>query len=258
MDFHQNTQPEETDETINVPEQEPVSNEQPANDPYHQIPTDSDSYQSQIPYDNQAPSQIPKQIPYGNQARPQNQNQAPYANQVPRHNQVPHANQVPGQNQNQVPYSNQFPRQNQNPYGNNGPYGNDYSPFPNNGYRQAVYPMRKAEPGSSLANAAMILGIIAIICCFTFTIYPAFILGSIAILLALLSKGRRPALFPKARTGIICAVIGLVLNTILLTSALAAFFTNEELRQEVNEIIEYQYGMSFDELMEEIMNGYDY
>lgn len=241
MDYDQNIQPEETDDTISVPEQEPVPNEPSVNDPYQQKQTDNNSYRGQIPYDNQAPSQIPKQIPYGNPSQQQNANQMPYGNRVPP--------------QNQNPYYGNNPYQ-QNPYGG-GPYGNGYPPFPNNGYHQAAYPMRRSEPGSSLANAAMILGIIAIICCFTFTIYPAFILGSTAILLALLSKGRRPALFPKAKTGIICAVIGLVLNIILLTSAVTAFFTNEELRQEVNEIIEYQYGTSFDELIEEIMNGYD-
>lgn len=167
-------------------------------------------------------------------------------------NQVPYSDPAGPQNQNQIPYDNQ---PYQSPYGNNGNYGNGYPQFPDNGYRQIVYPVRPAESGSSLANAAMILGIIALICCFTFTVYPAFVLGSIAILLALLSKGRRPALFPKAKTGIICATIGLVLNTILVTSAMVMVFTDNDLRQEMNEIMETQYGMSFDEMINEITEG---
>ena len=242
MDFNQNTQPEEQN-----------GQKQP---------------QNQIPYGNQPDPQGQNQVPYGNQPGPQNQNQVPYGNQSgpQNQNQVPYGNQPGPQNQNQIPYGNQMPPQNQNPYygnnqpyqspyGNNWNYGNGYPQFPDNGYRQIVYPVRPAEPGSSLANAAMILGIIALICCFTFTVYPAFILGSIAILLALLSKGRRPVLFPKARTGIICATIGLVLNTLLTTSAIVMVFTSDELRQEMNEIMESQYGMSFDEMIDEIIEG---
>lgn len=256
MDFNQNTQPEEQN-----------GQEQPQNQiPYGNQP--GPQSQNQVPYDNQPEPQGQNQVPYGNQPESQGQNQVPYNNQPgpQNQNQVPYGNQPGPQNQNQIPYGNQMPPQNrnpyygnnqpyQNPYGNNGNYGNGYPQFPDNGYRQTVYPVRPAEPGSSLANAAMILGIITLICCFTFTVYPAFILGSIAILLALLSKGRRPALFPKARTGIICATIGLVLNTLLLTSAVVMVFTNSEFKQEVNEIMETQYGMSFDEMINEITEG---
>ena len=272
MDFNQNTQPEEHGgrEQPQNQNQVPYGN-QPGPQGQNQAPYGNQpgpQNQNQIPYGNPTGPQGQNQIPYGNPAGPQGQSQVPYGNPTgPQgQSQIPYGNPAGPQNQNQVPYGNQIPPQNQSPYygnnqpyqspyGNNGNYNNGYPQFPDNGYRQIVYPVRPAEPGSSLANAAMILGIIALICCFTFTVYPAFILGSIAILLALLSKGRRPALFPKAKTGIICATIGLVLNTVLLTSAMVMVFTNNELRQEMNEIMETQYGMSFDEMINEITEG---
>lgn len=114
------------------------------------------------------------------------------------------------------------------------------------------------EPGSSFASAAMVLGIISIVTSFTFTVYPPFVLGSIAIILAILSKGMRPKMLSKARTGIICAVSGLILNTIITVASMLLLFTNPDVRAEVNKTFERQYGMSFDEMWEEMLeeNGY--
>lgn len=115
-----------------------------------------------------------------------------------------------------------------------------------------------AEPGGSFATASMVLGIISIISSITFTVYPAFVLGSIAIVLALLSKGRRPKLPSKAQAGIICAIAGIVMNTVIVTACSVLLFTSPEVRAEVNKTFEQQYGMSFDEMWEEIMedNGF--
>ena len=143
-----------------------------------------------------------------------------------------------------------FQQQNQPeaPYNHN-PYDNNNYPY----YSRDTYQLPVAEPGSSLAKAAMVLGIIAIASCFTFTVYPPFILGSIAIVLALLSKGRRPKLFSNAKTGIVCAVSGFATNTIIITCIMYLLFTSPYIR----EIFEDQYGITFDEMMEEIMEGND-
>lgn len=147
-----------------------------------------------------------------------------------------------------------FQQQNQpeSPYNHN-PYDNNNYPY----YNRSAYQLPVAEPGSSLAKAAMIVGIIAIASCFTFTVYPPFILGSIAIVLALLSKGRRPKLFSNAKTGIICAVSGIALNTIIVTSIVYLIFTNPYVREMVNKEYERQFGITFDEAIEEIMEGND-
>lgn len=146
------------------------------------------------------------------------------------------------------PYNNQNNHYGSNYNSQNNGYGGNY-PY----YNRSAYQLPKAEPGSSLANAAMVMGILSIICCFTFTVYPAFILGSIAITLALLSKGTRPKLFSKAKTGIICAVAGLAINTVLVTSCMILFFTNPNIHAEVNRTFKKTYGVTFDDFMEDIM-----
>lgn len=231
MDFQQNTQSEQTpgqnQQTPEAPFPNPMPNQNNA-------PAASQPNQGNAPAASQ-PSQ-PNQVPGTGSGQP------PYGNNA----------QTPYQNQNQPPYgANPYQYHNNNPNG----YQNNY-PY----YNRSAYQIPYAEPGSSLANAAMVLGIISIISCFTFTVYPAFILGSIAIILALLSKGRRPKLFPKARTGIICAVIGLVANTVLITSVMFLLFTDPDVRADVNRSFKKNYGMTFDEIMEEIMeeNGYPY
>lgn len=126
---------------------------------------------------------------------------------------------------------------------------NDNNPYYGNGPYQKPY----VEPGSNFANISMVLGIISIVSSFTFTIYPAFVLGSMAIVLALLSRGRRRRLANKAGTGIICGTIGLITNTIILVSCMVLLFTNNDIRNEVNKTFEEQYGTSFDEMWDEIM-----
>lgn len=178
-------------------------------------------------------------------------------NQIPR--QVPPVLKSPtdgdmGMNINEAPALN---NNNFNSYTPNNNGYNEYNPN-NNGYNPNYpYYNRNAYnntvPGGSFATAAMVLGIISIVTSFTFTVYPPFMVGSIAIILALLSKGRRPNLLSRARTGIICAVIGLVMNTIIVTASMVLLFTNPEVRAEVNKTFERQYGMSFDEMWEEMM-----
>lgn len=247
MDFHQNTQPE-----TNNDNQDNINNTTNSSNPYSNSPYDNGAgvpYQNQQPYGNANAPQAPYQIqqPYGNANTPQ----APYQAQQPYGNanapQAPYQVQQPYGNNGRYPYQNNAntPYPNGNPYANNN--GNPYQ-------GNAPYGMPVPEPGSSLANAAMVLGIISIISCFTFTIYPAFILGSIAIILALLSKGRRTKLLSKARTGIICGVIGLVSNVILI----AMLFSSPDFKAQLDKTCMEQYGKTFDEMIEEILEDSDY
>lgn len=220
MDFHQNTVPE-----MDKDNQNNINNTTNGSTQYN-LPTENTaqnandvSGQAQMPYGNSSQSPYQVQPPYGNNPQSQYQAQPPYGN-------------------------------------NNGYYynNNGYNPY----YGRYSYPVNVTEPGSKLASAAMVLGIISLISCFTFTIYPAFITGSIAIVLALLSKGRRPKLFGKARTGIICAVAGLITNTVLITCCIVMIFTNDEIRAQVNHTFEEQYGQTFDEMLEEILEDSGY
>lgn len=251
--------------------------------------------QTQQPNGNDVQPQSPYQVqhPYGSDGRYpyQNDANAPYQNGNPYHgntNAAPNNNEYSNgynnsgnnYNNNNNNYSNNRPDDNNyrssgyNNYNNNNYNSSNYNNYYNNnnnsynynnnnssysGYNRGAYGMPVSEPGSGLATAAMILGIVSIISCFTFTVYPAFITGSIAIVLAILSKGRRSKLLSKAKTGITCAVIGLISNTVLIISFTVMFFTVPEVRAQVNQTCVEQYGKTFDEMLEEILenSGYD-
>ena len=138
-----------------------------------------------------------------------------------------------------------------NPYNNN-PYHNDNSYLNQNSRR---YPADAS--GERLASAAMIMGILTLATFISLTIYPPFIFGAIGIVLALLSKGRAPKLNSKAKAGIICATIGLIANCALCGTSLYILYTKPEIMNQVNEIFEMQYGMSYNEMLEMILDSDD-
>lgn len=158
------------------------------------------------------------------------------------------------------PYIGEGNSNNYNPNSNNyNSNNNNYNPNNNYPYYdRSAYQRPLAEPGSSFASASMVLGIISIISSFTFTVYPAFVLGSIAIVLALLSKGRRPKLLGKAAAGVICATFGLVINTVIVTACMVLLFTDPDVKEQVNKTFEKQYGMTFDEMWDEIMEDNEF
>lgn len=270
MDFQENRQTEVSTDNAQSVENNNAPSEQ-NRQPYDN--GSGSSYQNGQPGDNNSGSSYQNGPPYGNGSGAPYHGRPPYGNGTPYPApQQPYGNNsnanTPGQNGN--PYRNNTPYGNQYPSGNGYPNGyrpnaDNYNPNrynPNNGYNNQypyysrnAYQIPAAEPGSSLAKAAMICGILSIIFCFTFTVYPAFVLGSVSVILALLSKGRRNKLFSQAKTGIICAVIGLVMNAVILTSSITYVFTNPEGREEFNRQWERIYGESFDDMMKDMMGN---
>lgn len=137
-----------------------------------------------------------------------------------------------------------------NPYNNNNPYGSNPSYNDQNTRRYSA-----GASGERLATSAMVLGILALASFISMTIYPPFIFGSIAIVLALLSKGRAPKMISKAKAGVICAAIGLTANCALCTTSFYMLYTKPEIMNQVNEIFESQYGISYTEMMEILLDG---
>lgn len=101
------------------------------------------------------------------------------------------------------------------------------------------------EKPNGLARASMILGIIALVSFFTFTLYPPIIFGSIAIILALLSRGASFKMHSHAKNGIITSVIALGCNIAMFVAVFGLIFGN----------FEAIYGMSYQEMMESMENG---
>lgn len=138
-------------------------------------------------------------------------------------------------------------RQN-NPYNNGSPYSNG-NPYNN------LYRVPRRPSGDSLANAALVTGIIAIVSFVTMTVYLPFIFGSISIVLALLSRGRASKLTTKAKSGIFCAILGILCNIAMIGVSFYMLFYVPGVKEQVNEVFTQMYGTTFEEMYEDILNG---
>lgn len=126
----------------------------------------------------------------------------------------------------------------------------------NNPYTNNSYPRTPVRPGGDgLATAAMVLGILSVVTAMSLTLYPSLILGSIGIVLALLSKGRSPKLITKARIGTICAIAGILFTGSVFITTVKAAYDNPELLEQALDNFEEQYGMSYEELINTMLNG---
>ena len=114
----------------------------------------------------------------------------------------------------------------------------------------------KERAADSLATASFVLGIISIVsilcCC-------PFIFSAIGIVLALLSKGGEEALRPRAKTGLILSIVGLVVSFVLVIASVAfplvMYKTNPEFRK--NFIEQYRNVLEQDESTLRQMYGDD-
>ncbi len=116
------------------------------------------------------------------------------------------------------------------------------------------------HPGSAFATASLVLGILAILSAFTGTVFPPIICGGLSIILALLSKGNDRAMLPNAKVGVLTAILGLIVNVLIVASSFLLLFTNpnmqEEFHDQLNQYYEYFYGESFDDAWDEIQGIY--
>lgn len=127
------------------------------------------------------------------------------------------------------------------------------NPYTNNGHPRTPF----RPNGDGLATAAMVLGILSVVTAISLTYYPSLILGSIGIVLALLSKGHSPKLATKARIGTTCAIAGILFTSSLFITTVKAVHDNPELLEQALDNFEEQYGISYGELINTMLNGGD-
>lgn len=97
----------------------------------------------------------------------------------------------------------------------------------NNTPAENEVPTRPPVPkGEGMATAAMVMGILSLVT--LFCVYPAFILGGIAIILAILSRGKDSKLMAQAKTGIITSCISIVLSCAVLIGSVAFIMSSPE------------------------------
>ena len=112
---------------------------------------------------------------------------------------------------------------------NNFNYNNE-----NNNFNQYNYPPQERK---GMAMAALITGILSIpVGCCTGYIGP--VMGIIAILLGVFSKGTAPVRSGKAITGIITGAVGFVIGAIMLYMALK-MMSDPEFMAQYNELMEF-------------------
>ncbi|MFI3213107.1 MAG: hypothetical protein R3Y24_07170 [Eubacteriales bacterium] len=104
-------------------------------------------------------------------------------------------------------------------------------------------------------TSALSFGVMALVSAVFFTVYLPFVFGGLSIIFALLSKGSFPTMHKKAKNGIKLAIIAFVINIIVVGSSVYMVFTTPEYREQINIMSEEMYGQSFDETLDELLNG---
>lgn len=141
---------------------------------------------------------------------------------------------------------------------NSNPYTPPNHPYDSNGQHQFI-----RNPGQAMAMTSLVLGIASIVT--LFSIYLPIILGSIAIVLAILSKGYGKKMLATAKAGVGAAIGGMALIIAIFGSVISLFLsmTGDELVEfgrQVDKQFEQQTGMDIEELTgtsyEEIMQQY--
>ena len=102
----------------------------------------------------------------------------------------------------------------------------------------------------NLATLSLVLGLISIPFCFF--MYTGIILGGIAIVMAILSKGTAQRLLQQAKKGIFYGSIGVVLGYAVLISSIHNLVTDPTYRQQLNQFSEQYYGESMDDMLKEL------
>ena len=142
-------------------------------------------------------------------------------------------------------------------------YNNNPYTQPNNQYNPHNQNQFIRNPGQTMAMVSLILGIASI---FTIlTVYLPLILGSIAIVLAILSKGYGKKMLATAKAGIGTAIGGIALIAVVFGSVISLFFSLSgdqlvEFGRQIDEMFEQQTGQDIEDIAgtsyEEIMKSF--
>ncbi len=114
---------------------------------------------------------------------------------------------------------------------------------------------KEARMPNSLAKAAGTLGVLSVLSIFTMLIYPAIVMGSTAIILALLSRDRQGFMHDKAKNAITSGTIAIVADLAILIMAFVLLFSKGSFKQQLNDMFVETYGQTFDDMWEDAKDG---
>ena len=109
---------------------------------------------------------------------------------------------------------------------------------------------QKRIPLNLFETASWVLAIAAVLSCTCF--YGSYILGALAIVFALLSRGGQMKMSPRAKLGLILAIFSIILTTVVTIGSV--YIALEEYGSFENILREYcnMYGLDFEELYGEM------
>ena len=128
-----------------------------------------------------------------------------------------------------------------------GEHGDDKYYYNNYNYNMAH---NQLDSHVNMATVALVTGLIAIPLSFVMNI--GVVLGGVAVVLAILSRGSQKKFLPQAKRGIIYGTIGIVLGYVVFVSSLHTVLTDPAYRQQLNQMSEQMNGQTFDELLQEL------
>lgn len=114
---------------------------------------------------------------------------------------------------------------------------------------------KHASPGLSMATAAMFLGLAAMVT--TMTVFLPLLLGGLAIVLALLSKGYGRKMMIQAKVGMICGIFGLASACVIIFSSFAAIIRHPDMLINVGRQYDAMYENFYGQTYESVY-GYSY
>ncbi len=132
-------------------------------------------------------------------------------------------------------------------------YGPGSGQSPDNGpmgYQPPIF-----DRGNAMATAALACGILAALLFFTFTVFPAAVLGGLSVLFAFLSRGNKPVVAGKAKIGLVLGAIALSANLIMSGYAMYRFFTDDAFYAQVDDAFRAMYGEGISEFIEDMEDG---
>lgn len=145
---------------------------------------------------------------------------------------------------------------------------NNYNPYSqqNNQYQPGNYNGFYRNPGQTMATVSMILGIISILT--LLTVYIPFICGSIAIVLAILSKGSFNKMLASAKIGIGTAIGSMSLVIVMIVSLTSMIMSagsdtlikfgqqiDQQFKEQTGQDVEDVFGISYEDLMREYVEN---
>ena len=108
------------------------------------------------------------------------------------------------------------------------------------------------SPSDRLSRTAMSLAVLAIFSILSFPVVAPYILGSLSLVLAALSKGGSEVYPRRSKIATIVAIVALVLNTLMLVYSVIYFnrvLHDPVLQEQFSQTLYRMYGMTFDEFM---------